>query len=172
MLLPPERRSNVNIFVLDTDIETCARYHCDQHVVKMILESVQLLCTALNKKGVQTPYKSTHVNHPCVLWVEQSWQNFRWLGELTRALNAEYRYRFDKATDHKSIAVLAAISQQQYEDRGLTEFAQAMPDEYKVDGNPVLAYRQFYLGEKMHFARWTRRRVPHWVRDAQATATA
>jgi hypothetical protein len=29
----------------------------DQHVVKMILESAQILCTALNKKGFSTPYK-------------------------------------------------------------------------------------------------------------------
>ncbi|WP_231579463.1 hypothetical protein [Photobacterium iliopiscarium] len=49
----------MNIFILDHDIEKCAQYHCDQHVVKMILESVQLLCTALNKKGFTTPYKST-----------------------------------------------------------------------------------------------------------------
>lgn len=157
----------MNIFVLDTDIERCARYHCDQHVVKMILESVQLLCTALNKKGLSTPYKSTHVKHPCVLWVEQSWQNFCWLEQLTRALNAEYRYRFDKSVDHKSLEVLAAISAHRFEDHGLTEFAQAMPDQYKVPGDAVLAYRQFYLGEKMHFARWTRRRRPAWLTQAR-----
>jgi hypothetical protein len=157
----------VNIFVLDTDIERCARYHCDQHVVKMILESVQMLCTALNKKGLSTPYKSTHLNHPCVLWVEQSWQNFCWLGELATALNAEYRYRFDRSTDHKSLAVLDAISGQRFEDHGLTEFAQAMPDRYKAPGDAVLAYRRFYTGEKMRFARWTRRRIPHWIGKLQ-----
>lgn len=69
----------MNIFVLDEDIEKCARYHCDQHVIKMILESAQMLCTALNKKGHSTPYRSTHSNHPCVLWVEQSHDNFCWL---------------------------------------------------------------------------------------------
>lgn len=155
----------MNIFVLDNDIETCARYHCDQHAVKMILESVQILCTVLNKKDFPTPYRSTHVNHPCVLWAGESWQNFCWLGELARALNAEYRYRFGKRDDHKSIAVLDEIANCRFDDRGLTEFAQAMPDRYKVPGNAVLAYRQFYLGEKMHFARWTRRRAPAWTRE-------
>ncbi len=81
----------MNIFVLDEDIEQCAQYHCDQHVVKMILESVQMLCTALNKKGFVTPYKSTHVNHPCVLWVEESFDNFLWLKKLAIELNTEYR---------------------------------------------------------------------------------
>ena len=156
----------MNIFVLDKNIDKCARYHCDQHVVKMILESVQMMCTALNKKGITTPYKSTHVKHPCVLWVEQSYDNFMWLHDLAVALNNEYRFRFQKETDHKSIAVLKKISDYEYESCGLTEFAQAMPDEYKVPGNPVKAYRQFYLAEKMHFAKWTRRRVPAWIRNA------
>jgi hypothetical protein len=157
----------MNIFVLDENIEKCARYHCDQHVVKMILESVQMLCTALNKKGVTTPYRSTHLNHPCVLWVERSFDNFCWLGNLAFSLNDEYRYRFEKQVDHSSISVLREITGHDYEKRGLTEFAQAMPEAYKVAGDPVRAYRQFYLGEKMAFARWTRRSVPDWVYDRQ-----
>lgn len=153
----------MNIFILDTDIETCAQYHCDQHVVKMILESVQMLCTALNKQGFTTPYKSTHIKHPCVLWVEESFGNFLWLKDLALALNTEYRFRYERDTDHKSISVLNEITNCIYEDRGLTEFAQAMPDKYKVPGDAVKAYRQFYLGEKMQFAKWTKRSVPEWV---------
>lgn len=132
----------MNIFILDKKIEKCAQYHCDQHVVKMILESVQILCTALNKKGFTTPYKSTHVKHPCVLWVEES---------------------FEKDSDHKSIFVLNEISNYKYGNKGLTEFPQAMPDKYKIPGNAVKAYRQFYLGEKMKFARWTKRSIPKWA---------
>jgi hypothetical protein len=66
----------MNIFILDNDIKTCVQYHYDQHVLKMILESVQMLCTVLNKKGFLTPYKSTHANHPCGLWAEASFDNF------------------------------------------------------------------------------------------------
>lgn len=153
----------MNIFVLDSDINKCAEYHCDQHVVKMILESVQLLCTALNKKGFSTPYKSTHAKHPCVLWVERSYDNFNWLRDLTLALNREYRYRYEKNSDHKSISVLNEVSTYEYESTGLTEFAQAMPEQYKVPGDPVKAYRQFYLGDKMSFAKWTKRETPSWA---------
>ncbi|EKO3516851.1 pyrimidine dimer DNA glycosylase/endonuclease V [Vibrio fluvialis] len=153
----------MNIFILDDDIKLCAQYHCDQHVVKMILESVQLLCTALNKKGFETPYKSTHVKHPCVLWVEESYDNFLWLTELVRELNTEYKFRYDKSVDHKSMAVLEQIQQHTYPSIGLTEFAQAMPDEYKIRGDAVSAYRRFYLAEKMVFARWTKRELPAWL---------
>lgn len=134
----------------------------------MILESVQMLCTALNKKGFTTPYKSTHSKHPCVLWVEESYDNFQWLSGLAIALNNEYRYRYEKDTDHKSIQVLGELATYEYDAKGLTDFAQAMPDQYKVPGNAVKAYRQFYLGEKMHFARWTKRPVPAWVLKKKA----
>lgn len=153
----------MNIFILDNEIEKCAQYHCDQHVVKMILESAQMLCTALNKKRFSTPYKSTHTKHPCVLWVEESFENFSWLKKLAIALNDEYRFRFEKETDHKSILILDEISNYSYDNRGLTEFAQAMPDKYKIPGNAVRAYRQFYLGEKMKFAKWTKRNIPEWT---------
>ena len=153
----------MNIFILDNGIEKCAQYHCDQHVVKMILESAQMLCTALNKKGFTTPYKSTHIKHPCVLWVEESYDNFIWLKNLAFELNVEYRFRFEKDSDHKSISILKEISNLEYNNRGLTEFAQAMPDEYKISGDAVTAYRQFYIGEKLKFARWTKRSAPEWA---------
>jgi hypothetical protein len=152
----------MNIFVLDTDVTRCARYHCDRHVNKMILESVQILCTALSQKGFETPYRPTHQKHPCVLWVHHSYDNFLWLAALTAALNREYRYRYGKDRDHASARVLEEILKHRYESRGLTEFAQAMPDEYKVPGDAVAAYRAFYLGEKHRFARWTRRPEPDW----------
>lgn len=158
----------MNIFLLDDDVELCAQYHCDQHVVKMILESVQIMCTALNKMGFDTPYKSTHQKHPCVLWVESSYDNFLWLKRLTLCLNDEYRYRFDRQTDHRSIDVLRSISGYQYLCRGLTPFAQAMPEKYKIPGDAVNAYRRFYIGEKKHFARWTLREEPAWFSEGTA----
>lgn len=153
----------MNIFVLDSDIRRCARYHCDRHVVKMILESVQILCTALNKRGLETPYRSTHVQHPCVLWVEASYDNFLWLAELAVELDREYRFRYRKHDSHSSIGVLETILPFRYPSHGLTPFAQAMPDEYKMPGDAVQAYRRFYRGEKMGFARWTRRDAPDWL---------
>jgi len=152
----------MNIFVLDRDIVRCAQYHCDSHVSKMILESVQIMCTALHAKGFTPPYRPTHARHPCVLWAGRSYDNFLWLGQLARALNDEYRYRYAKNRDHASIAVLNEIDQYQFESLGLTEFVQAMPDEYKIKGDAVESYRRFYRGEKHAFAKWTQRARPFW----------
>jgi len=155
----------MNIFVLDNNIDRCARYHCDQHVVKMILESAQILCSALSNKGFTTPYKATHEKHPCVLWVADSYDNFIWLRSLALALNKEYLFRYDKPVDHKSIAVIKMLSGMSYTSHGQTPFVQAMPDKYRNSNDPVNAYREYYKGEKLRFARWTKRRPPAWLEN-------
>lgn len=147
------------------NITRCARYHCDQHVSKMILESAQMMCTALNKRGFETPYKPTHEKHPCVLWVEESYTNFTWLKSLALALNLEFRYRYEHNKDHASIQVVREIAALSYEDRGLTPFAQAMPEQYRRKNDAVGAYRAFYRGEKAKFAKWTKRPVPQWMHE-------
>lgn len=156
----------MNIFILDLDIKKCAQAHCDQHVNKMILESAQILCTALNKKGLTTPYKSTHANHPCVTWVERSYDNFEWLAQLAYALNAEARWRYEKDKDHASVKIIQEIESHCYERDGLLPFVQAMPEEYKVEGDPVGAYRKFYFEDKSRFATWTRREQPVWYESS------
>ncbi len=156
----------VNIFILDRDIGKCARYHADQHVVKMILEGTQMLCTVLGKHGIDAPYKSTHFNHPCTLWAERSLSNWFWLRKLTLQLNKEFSFRYQKRIDHKAAVVARELPPPPIVDIGLTEFVQAMPDTYKVPGNPVEAYRRFYVGEKSQFTKWTRRRPPKWFLEA------
>jgi len=153
----------VNIFVLDLDIPTCARFHADQHVIKMTLESTQILCTVLHRHGIDAPYKPTHARHPCTLWAGRSLSNWEWLRRLALALNREYRYRFGSSGDHRSARVAKSLPLPPLPDSGLTEFAQALPDEYRVPGDAVRAYRAYYIGEKSRFARWTRRRPPRWL---------
>lgn len=77
-------------------------------------------------------------------------------------LNEEYKFRFDKKSDHKSAIIAQELPHPPIENHGLTEFAQAMPDQYKHPGDAVAAYRQFYLGEKAHFTTWTKRPIPEW----------
>jgi hypothetical protein len=132
----------------------------------MILESAQIMCSALHKKGFEAPYKPTHINHPCVLWVEESYDNFIWLKDLAVALNREFKFRYDRREDHASLAVVGEISNLSYENRGLTPFAQAMPSQYRRENDAVSAYRAYYRGEKAKFAKWTKRPVPKWMNQA------
>ena len=160
----------MNIFYLDKDPTTCAMYHCDKHVVKMILESAQILCTVINEKaGYQlTPYKSTHRNHPCTLWAGQCFENARYVLDLACNLDSEFRYRFNHEDSHKSWGVLCEVDMytmlEQYLPRyGMrTPPALAMPEEYRSE-NPVESYRLYYRLDKQHLLKYSKRERPDWL---------
>ena len=90
----------MNIFMLDLDPKKAAEYHCDKHVVKMILESAQILYCAhwvLNPSRVpEFAYKKTHPNHPSCIWVRESIENYEWLCQLAIELCKEYTFRYEK----------------------------------------------------------------------------
>lgn len=152
----------MNIFLLDYDIETNARYHCDKHVVKMCIEYVQLLSSVHYLKGKPAGYKLTHKNHPCAIWARESLSNYDYLLELALALGEEYTYRYGKL--HKSIEeVLIGLPPIKFEDKGLTPFVKAIANpEIKAIADPVEAYRTYYNKEKSSFATWKKREIPAW----------
>lgn len=159
----------MNIFVLDINPVKAARYHCDKHVVKMILESAQLLCTALHEKGIHEEwmYKATHKNHPCAIWVRESRSNFNWLLCLLSALLKEYTLRYGKT--HKTTTIYNQLNKLEIagsiDYSTMTPFALCMPDEYKVEGNPVLSYRKYYMEAKRDICKW-KLKIPAWWNDA------
>jgi hypothetical protein len=151
----------MNIFILDRDTQLCARYHLDKHVVKMPLESAQLLCTAVLAHGGTSEYKPAHKNHPCAIWARETQENFLWLVDLGIELCHEYRLRYGKI--HKCLKVINNCFRvaKLIPSGGLTPFAQAMPDKYKAK-DPVVAYRAYYLGDKKSMASWKDREEPEW----------
>jgi len=162
----------MNIFVLDENPVVAANLMHDKHIVKMVLETAQLMSTAVIALGGRADglYKPTHQAHPCSLWLLEAPANFCWLYEHGRALDAEFRHRFS-GRSHASYSVIKQAYEsyprilQEY--RAHTPFAQAMPDEYKVPGDAVSAYRNYYLGRKVEQSKWTRRPVPAFVLEHQ-----
>lgn len=153
----------MNIFVLDKSPLYAAEYHCDSHVVKMVLETAQIMSAVHHRHpadGDYYRYKPTHLNHPCTKWAMQSLDNYMWLRDLGIYLGREFTYRYYNV--HKSAKVLEALPPPDLESSGFTPFAQAMPDKYKHD-DPVQAYRQYYLGAKRHLLRYSRRGKPDWL---------
>lgn len=172
----------MNIFFLDTEPELAAQHMCDKHVVKMVLESAQLLCTAHHMLPLwELPnkfYKATHKNHPCAIWIRQCCANYNWLTMHALALCDEYTYRYGKT--HASRGVIewcfdnipdindgifehVPYTRGQYGAWLITPPAQAMPEEYQCD-DPVQAYRDYYLNHKRHTISmaWTKRNKPDW----------
>ena len=154
----------MNIFVLDTDPKKCAVYHNDKHVVKMILETAQLLCGChhVTESQYEIPYKLSHKNHPCSIWVRQCIENYIWLCDLGLELCAEYTYRYGKRHKSQDIIEWCLMNTPNIPTNGdITPFALAMPDECKV-GTAIDSYRAYYILEKRELAAWKNRQVPEW----------
>ena len=154
----------MNIFILDYDVKKCAEYHVDKHVVKMILETAQLLCGVHWVSGGNAPYKLSHKNHPCAIWARESLTNYLYLCELGLELSREYTYRYGKKHKSQEIIEWCIDNKPNIVDKGFTEPAKAMPDEYKVK-SVVESYRNYYKGAKSGFATWKQRETPEWYNN-------
>jgi hypothetical protein len=168
----------MNIFILHENPLVAAQMLCDKHVVKMPLETAQLLCNVFSAAlkafsssvsainyNIIVPYKLTHYNHPCSIWARQSKGNFYWLIKYGKELCGEYTFRYKK--EHKSEAVINWCNNNKdllaFELDAMQDFVQALPDQYKCN-SAVEAYRKYYLQEKLRFARWNKdRKAPNWV---------
>lgn len=178
----------MNIFYLDENPKVAAEMNCDKHVVKMILETAQLLCTAhrvldgiefidnssgrkikrwaLSSNIDDALYKATHINHPSAVWARATSSNYKWLYAHFIALCKEYTYRYGKVhlTETK-LAKYLDLLPDNIPMLEQTEMPQAMPDYCKVPGNSVQAYRKYYINEKSSMLNYTRRGVPLWLKS-------
>ena len=139
----------MNIFYLDECPKKAAKLQYNKHVVKMILESAQMLCTAHHHygNGDNVPYKKAHYNHPSTIWVRQNSIHYDWLYDHMMALGNEYTKRYNKI--HLSITKCKDLV---YLPPGIptvmfNQPPQCMPDEYK-DPCSIQAYWNYYIGEK------------------------
>ncbi len=172
----------MNIFFLSANPRRCARWHCDKHVVKMILESCQMLYTAHHVHGGtaiiessapicattgKRGYKKHAAKHPSTLWVCASLAHYIWLCRMALCLVDEHVYRFHPTKRHACEAHLLWLRANPPPDlketRWRSDPTPAMPDEYKISTDVVVCYRAYYNGSKRErgLFKWTVRHVPH-----------
>lgn len=156
----------MNIFYLSHNQEECAKYHCDKHIVKMPIETAQLLSTTLAKYQINGFYKPTHEKHPCRVWLDESAENIFWLCRLGIALCKEYSFRYSK--EHKTEKIIEKIEAAFISIAPLlprkkfTDPPQAMPEEFKKSSS-IEAYKEYYRKRKNHLHQWKRRAKPKWI---------
>lgn len=176
----------MNIFYISEDPFEAARMMVDKHVVKMILETAQLLSTAhrvidgeefvgqslsgRKAKRWRLPdfrdavlYQATHINHPSAVWCRNSNNNYNWLYAHFLALLDEYTYRYGKV--HKCATLVDSLRSTPHNIHVgyLTPVTPAMPDEYKVEHDSVTSYRNYYRVAKQRMHKWTNRQIPEWI---------
>lgn len=154
----------MNIFVLDRNPRIAAEMMCDKHVIKMIVETAQILSSVRHKNGLSAPYKLTHKNHPCIIWAETSQQNYNWLLYHGICLCIEYSLRYKKIHKTEKYLLTELSCPSNIPNVGLTEFCQVMPEEYR-DVDVVRAYKRFYLKEKSSFTKWKLGNQPRWFTE-------
>ena len=171
----------MNIFFLDIDPEKCAKYHCDKHVVKMLLELVQLLYTAhhvLNSILPPDAYRLVSKSHPMAIWVRLNIHNYNYTVKLGKFLAKEYTHRYNKIhscekhinwlsenipifknIEYKSTTILS--SNTFFQSIGISQIPLAMPTDCMLK-DTIHSYRKYYLIYKKRFTKWTNRPVPQW----------
>jgi hypothetical protein len=177
----------MNIFAVSSNPKEAAEMLCDKHIVKMPIESAQMLSTthrfldgtetvaiAINGRRYKTwthpsdalgspLYRSTMINHPCTIWTRETIENYLWHAQHAMELCREYTRRYDRIHGSQKVIEWCVKNIPTNITSGdLTPFAQAMPDEYKDSTNSVNAYRQYYIGAKFTFAKWKSGFVPDW----------
>jgi hypothetical protein len=155
----------MNIFHLHKDPKTCAEYHCDKHVVKMIVETAQMLSTAYRRHfndGADL-YKTAYPKHPMTIWVGDRGNNFQWSLELLDELLYQYKFRYEKEHRTKYISDLLHNKYTSWQswDTEFTPPPLCMPDKCK-HYDYITAYRIYYVNEK-NFATYTKVATPHFM---------
>jgi hypothetical protein len=173
----------MNIFWLDKNLKKNAEYYVDSHVRKIILEITQLLSNVLHFYNIKAPYKPTHMDHPLSKWVRENNDNFDLTCEMGLILGDEFQFRFGKK--HKCYDIIADIWEGDIENENediyhflpqgkfnywetynidFANLCLCMPDKYKTN-DPIESYRNYYIGEKSHLFKWTKREKPEWIKE-------
>lgn len=161
----------MNIFYLDDCPYIASTYHADTHVVKMAIETAQLLSTAHHILSPEADnselYKPTHVNHPCSVWVRENSANYQWAWQLLDGLLKEFRLRRGKTHATERLLPLLAVRPDLSEAVEHSLPALAMPDVFKC-ADPVLSYRRYYrqkYAEGIVAYAWSEeRQAPAWLK--------
>ena len=181
----------MNIFYLHENPIQNAKWHIDKHIVKMPIEYAQLLSTAhrlldgemylgktangrnikrwrLDDEREDILYKASHINHPSALWVRESIENYYQMFKLYMATLAEFTNRYCKIHGASKPSVFLMRPPLNIPCVKRTEIPQCMPDYCKVKGNPIKAYRNYYINEKESFATWKNKEIPQWFKMTSA----
>jgi len=161
----------MNIFYVERDPEKAARALADKHVVKMVLETAQLLSTAhrvldgptLPDGREQMLYKATHINHPSSKWVRESNNNYNWLFVHFHALLDEYTYRYEKTHACEKMLPYLQLLPVKIPIGPLTPPPCAMDEQYRISEDALENYRNYYKHGKKHLHSWKNRQPPAWI---------
>ena len=170
----------MNIFVTDPSPIFSARCLPDKHIVKMPLETCQMLSIVCSDKWGHgygelhrldgQPYKTekgAFRNHPCTIWANDSIINTWWLLAHGIALCQEYTHRYGKVHSCEKTILEAGSIIPLHKPTTPSSFTRAMPDEYKHDTSidTFTAYKNYISSKPWASSNYLRdpSRKPNWI---------
>ena len=171
----------MNIFVTDPSPQISAQVLPDKHIVKMPLETCQMLSIVCSDKWGHgygqlhringEPYKTekgAFRNHPCTIWANESIINTWWLVAHGISLCAEYTHRYGKVHSCEKTILEAGSIIPLHKTTTPSSFTRAMPDEYKHDTSidTFTAYKNYIRSKPWAASNYLRdpSRQPDWMR--------
>lgn len=179
----------MNIFFLSECPVKAAKMQCSKHIVKMALESAQMLSSThrildgvktsrLSKSGNSTVkhwthptwdhvlYKASHVGHPCTQWTMATKKNYEWHFLHWKAISNEYSHRYGKIhASWSKLKDVLSLAPENIADGKMTSPALAMPEEFKMEC-PVESYRNYYFSKSENFKmEWHNSETPKWFKE-------
>ena len=170
----------MNIFVTDPSPQISAQVLPDKHIVKMPLETCQMLSIVCSDKWGHgygqlhringEPYKTekgAFRNHPCTIWANESIINTWWLVAHGISLCAEYTHRYGKVHSCEKTILEAGSIIPLHKPTTPSSFTRAMPDEYKHDTSidTFTAYKNYIRSKPWAASNYLRdpSRKPDWI---------
>ena len=136
----------------------------------MILETAQMLSTAYRRVcgDDDNLYKTAYPKHPMTIWVGDSIENYNYALMLGTELGKQYTKRYRKI--HESSNIISLLRgfgrgknvENNFPSVNFTDPPLCMPDEYKSD-DYIQSYRNYYIGDKKRFARYTSVDIPEFM---------
>jgi hypothetical protein len=154
----------MNVFYLDENPTLAAQALHDKHVVKMTLETAQIMSTVYVRYRLAAPYSETHQSHPSVLWAGNSHAHYLWLVAHGLSLAKEYTHRYGKVHACEKVIRQLSLPPVDLTEQEWQDPPQCMPEEFRASST-LQAYRNYYLSRKIQQSRWTRRDAPDFVKE-------
>lgn len=180
----------MNIFYIEENPADIAKSLIDRHVVKMVLESAQMLSTAhrlldgvktvgnkpnkpkfilpgeeydLANHSILCPvcYQVAHPSHPSTVWTMKCKENYDWHFQLFVEMAKEYTRRYGKRHSCERLIPFLKNAPKNIKSGVFTPPTPAMPDKY-ISKDVLQSYRDYYAHEKWRFAKWKGRTIPQW----------
>lgn len=159
----------MQLFILDKNPEKAVKMLADCHIIKLCLETAQILSSVIknhNKQNNQLLPKPYNPNHPVIKAINNQFK-INYVLKYNKALHNEFIYRFNKK--HAYFSLINIYNKILFNDTDIKDdfsFAQDFKNFSTDEHDIVNAFKAYYKFKKSIIKRWkyTKTEEPNWLK--------